>query len=90
MEFVRMTIQRAGTKGLAAILTIDPDGPLPPDADPLAWLSAFARRRGLLGVGAEPNQAQAAQALVSDFRRGRLGRITLEVPADTPSANDPV
>jgi ribosome biogenesis GTPase A len=43
-------------------------------------LEAIARRRGFLGRGGVPDEARAAVALVTDYRRGLLGRLSLEHP----------
>lgn len=43
-------------------------------------LEGIARRRGLLLPGGEPHQEQAATLLLKEFRQGRLGRFTLELP----------
>lgn len=81
-ELVLMALDRLDPPGLAAVLDIDPETSVPASADPPAWLSAFALRRGLLGPNGEPHRAQAAQVIVAEFRRGRLGRLTLEEPSD--------
>ena len=45
------------------------------------WLlEQIARVRGCLLKGGEPDYKKASMLLVEDFRSGRLGRITLEVP----------
>ncbi|MDP2858256.1 MAG: ribosome biogenesis GTPase YlqF [Bacillota bacterium] len=45
-------------------------------------LTAIARQRGLLATGGVPDTKRAAQALLADFRSGRLGRVSLEEPDD--------
>ena len=45
-----------------------------------AVLSGIADARGCLMKGGEPDLKKAASFLLDDFRRGRLGRITLEFP----------
>ncbi len=45
-------------------------------------LAAIARARNCLRAGGETDLARAASLLLEDFRSGRLGRITLESPAD--------
>ncbi|MEY2684537.1 MAG: hypothetical protein RJA09_1681, partial [Pseudomonadota bacterium] len=47
-----------------------------------ALLGAIGRRRGALLPGGRPNPQKAAEILLTDFRSGVLGRITLETPAD--------
>lgn len=46
----------------------------------LSWLAAYAVRRGLLATGGRPDTPRAAAVLIAEFRRGALGRITLEMP----------
>lgn len=43
-------------------------------------LEEIARKRGCLLKGDEPDLKKAAAILLDDFRSGRLGRITLELP----------
>lgn len=43
-------------------------------------LEAVAKERGLLWRGGEPDLKQAAQALLWDLRRGRLGKVTFDDP----------
>ncbi len=43
-------------------------------------LAAVGRKRGALLPGGRPNAQKAAEALLTDFRSGTLGRITLETP----------
>lgn len=47
---------------------------------PLAILEKIAVRRGCIRTGAQPDLAKASQLLLDDFRNGRIGRITLEIP----------
>jgi ribosome biogenesis GTPase A len=49
-------------------------------ADPAAFLPGFAQARHFLTQGGEPDTARAAGQLLDDFRVGRLGRFTFEVP----------
>lgn len=49
---------------------------------PTQILEGIAQERGLLARGGEPDVAQAAQALIWDLRRGRLGRITFDDPRE--------
>lgn len=46
-----------------------------------AVISAIARKRGYLRKGGQPDLEKAGRALMQDFREGRLGRVTLELPA---------
>ena len=54
-------------------------------AHPQEILQALARRRGLLGNGGEPSLPKAAAVLLKEFRSGGLGRITLELPPESPA-----
>jgi ribosome biogenesis GTPase A len=56
---------------LAEHLMASPDGEA---------LVEFGRRRGCLGRGGEVDRHRAAEMLLADFQRGRLGRKTLEWP----------
>ena len=40
------------------------------------------KARGMLISGGEINTERAAAAVLDEFRGGKLGRITLETPAD--------
>ncbi len=42
------------------------------------FLKAAARRRGYIIKGGEIDMERMASALLDDFRKGRLGKITLE------------
>lgn len=57
-------------------------GAVPGDARPDHFLERIAHSRGLLMAGGEASREKAAQLLLSDFRKGALGRVTLEVPED--------
>lgn len=48
--------------------------------DTSAMLEQIARMRGCLQKGGVPDLSKAAAILLDDFRSGRLGRITLEMP----------
>ena len=43
-------------------------------------LGVIAKRRGCLMKGGEPDLTKAAAILLEDFRSGKLGKITLELP----------
>ncbi len=45
-------------------------------------LNRVGRARGMLAGGGEINTERAAIAVLDEFRSGKLGRITLEVPSD--------
>ncbi len=57
-------------------------GAVPGDASLEQYLERIASSRGLLKRGGGASREKAAQLLLSDFRKGALGRITLEVPED--------
>lgn len=46
-------------------------------------LQAIAAKRGCLGKGGIPNMNRVAEILIREFRQGKLGRITMERPADS-------
>lgn len=47
---------------------------------PQEQLCDLARKRGCLKKGGEPDTGKAAAVLLEEFRSGKLGRITLELP----------
>ena len=47
-----------------------------------ASLTELAEKQGLLQKGADPDTARAAARFLDDLKKGKLGRITLESPAD--------
>ena len=49
---------------------------------PLAMLEQLCTRRGFILRGGEFDYERGAKALVDDFRKGRIGRITLESPEE--------
>lgn len=50
------------------------------DAEPIVVLEQIARNRLCLKKGGEPDFERASHQLLDDFRNGRIGRITLEMP----------
>ena len=46
----------------------------------LALLEAVCKSRGCLKKGGEPEYEKGAALVLDDFRSGRLGRMTLELP----------
>ena len=50
----------------------------------LAMYEQVCRRRGFIFKGGEFDYERGAKAIVDDFRKGRIGRICLETPADYP------
>lgn len=68
-------LRRAAPRELEASYGLDSElGP------PEEVLAAIGRRRGCLRAGGEVDRERAAALLLRDFRRGRLGRVTLEEP----------
>ncbi|MCD8369347.1 MAG: ribosome biogenesis GTPase YlqF [Clostridiales bacterium] len=52
------------------------------ETDAAGLLAHIAKIRGCLQKGGEPDCNRAALLVIDDFRSGRLGRITLELPPD--------
>ena len=46
-------------------------------------LEAIAKNRNCLLKGGELDYSKAAALLIEDFRSGKLGKITLEIPEET-------
>jgi ribosome biogenesis GTPase A len=69
---------------------VEADGPARPDLlaiagfDGHAILAEIAARRGGLRAGGEVDLHRGAEVLLHDLRAGKLGRLTLETPADIP------
>jgi ribosome biogenesis GTPase A len=49
---------------------------------PLELLETTARKRGMLISGGEADTERAAVMVLDEFRSGKLGRITLELPTE--------
>ncbi len=49
---------------------------------PYDILPMIAKKRGCIMSGGKVDRNRASQLLINDFRRGKLGRITLEKPGD--------
>ena len=45
---------------------------------------ALCRRRGFILRGGEYDYERGAKALIDDFRKGRVGKITLETAQEYP------
>lgn len=58
-----------------------------PDASGFDLLSAAARKRGFLVSGGELDLERMAAVLLDEFRGGKLGRITLELPPEAENAD---
>ena len=50
--------------------------------EPLHMLMEIARVRNCLSKGNRPDSEKAARLLIDDFRSGRLGAVTLELPGE--------
>ena len=50
--------------------------------DDTSWLEWIARKRGALLGGGRVNYQKAAENVLTDFREGAIGRITLETPRE--------
>lgn len=48
--------------------------------DDTAWLEWIAKKRGAVLSGGRTNYQKAAENTLTDFREGKIGRITLETP----------
>lgn len=56
---------------------------------PEAVLAEIGRRRGCLAAGGRIDLERAGEAVLKDFRLGRLGRVTLEEPAPAKGGGEP-
>ena len=61
-----------------------------PEENDIAWgyrlLAAAGRKRGFLISGGEVDTERMAKILLDEFRSGKLGRFTLELPEDSGQA----
>jgi len=79
----------------AVTADVDSDGPERPDFlalagfDGHAILQEIARKRGGLRAGGAVDLHRGAEVLLHELRDGKLGRITLETPADIPAPPEP-
>lgn len=53
------------------------------EGKPVEMLEAVAKNRNCLLKGGDLDYSKAAALLIEDFRSGKLGRITLEIPEET-------
>ena len=51
-------------------------------SEKLGMYEALCKRRGFILRGGEYDYERGAKALIDDFRKGRIGKITMEKPAD--------
>jgi len=74
---------------------VDADGPVRVDLlalagyDGHALLTEIAAKRGGLRPGGEVDLHRGAEVLLHELRDGKLGRVTLETPADIPAEPTP-
>ena len=79
-ELALELIRFLGERYPQAIASRYPAVKLGPEEDALSVLEQVAAARGCLLKGGAADCAKAASLLLDDFRSGRLGRITLELP----------
>ncbi len=53
------------------------------DTTPYEVFLTIAKKRGMIRRGGEPDTERAAAVLLDEFRSGKIGRITLELPQNT-------
>lgn len=58
------------------------------ELEPLACFEQIAQKRGCLQKGGVIDMEKAAEIILQDFRLGRLGRISLEMPQDWQGISD--
>ncbi len=58
-------------------------------ASPLGMYEARCKRRGFIVSGGEYDYERGAKALIDDFRKGRIGRISLECAKDFAQLENP-
>lgn len=80
LEFLR---DRA-PEGAKARLKIDMDG----EKSGEQLLEEACRRRGWLLPGARPDTERASALILDEFRSGKMGRLTLEIPVQEPEGED--
>lgn len=71
-------LQNAPTDDFKARYSITDD--ILTDSTVYELMEHIAKKRGMLVSGGEPDTERAAAAVLDEFRAGRLGRITLELP----------
>jgi ribosome biogenesis GTPase A len=59
-------------------------GDLGATPDPEVLLQRIGQRRGCLVRGGEIDLTKAAAIVLGELREGRIGRVTLELPSDSP------
>ena len=80
LEFLR----DSAPEGAKARLKIDMDG----EKSGEQLLEEACRRRGWLLPGARPDTERASALILDEFRSGKMGRLTLEIPVQAPEGED--
>lgn len=86
----RYKLKKLPTYEAPVVEEVDADGPKKPDFlaiagfDGHAILKEIAGKRGGLRPGGEVDLHRGAEVLLHELRDGKLGRVTLETPADIP------
>ncbi|WP_249977085.1 ribosome biogenesis GTPase YlqF [Vreelandella olivaria] len=86
----RYKLKALPTYAAPVVQEVDADGPPKPDFlaiagfDGHAILTEIAGKRGGLRPGGEVDLHRGAEVLLHELRDGKLGRLTLETPADIP------
>ncbi|MCO7228708.1 ribosome biogenesis GTPase YlqF [Halomonas sp. CnH100-B] len=86
----RYKLKELPTYEAPVVEEVDADGPKKPDFlaiagfDGHAILKEIAGKRGGLRPGGEVDLHRGAEVLLHELRDGKLGRVTLETPADIP------
>ena len=73
--------------GITMLKTVSP-GVLAKFGGPDADLEAFARMRGLLKAGDQPDLERASRTFLHDLRGGGLGLVTLDPPPETVTVEE--
>ncbi len=79
-DLALILLEKYGTRLFAAKDSYDASGL------PEAQLEWYAVQRGFLVKGGAPDLNRASTTLLKEFRDGKLGRITMELPPATPAA----
>ncbi len=67
-------------QGLKSRYGLDLQGPVQTDDEAASILESIGRKRGYLIKGGEVDMLKAAVNLLDEFRAGKLGRVTLQLP----------
>lgn len=58
------------------------------EGEPLEIMEAICEKRGFIMSGKRYDYARAARTVIDEFRSGKMGRITLEIPEKDVNRND--